>query len=132
MDVFHWTAAPFLAARHELELDDALRAEGDGDDAVEVLGGGGEDHADRLAQRSLHLGLQHHVRDVRRPDLLLTLGDEDEVDRHLLVRAADGMQRGEKRRFRPLLIIRAPAHHHLAYARILYYACLALRIGLLR
>jgi hypothetical protein len=46
VDVFCGTASPFLTTRNELELHDAFRAESNGDDAVEVLRRGGQDHAD--------------------------------------------------------------------------------------
>src|SRR3954447_22526041 len=114
MDVFGRTASPLLAARYELQLDHAFRAEGDGDDAVEILRGGGHEDAAALAQRGFDLGTMDELPDVRRADLLLSFRDHDEVHRHLLAGAANRMQRGQERGLGTLLIDRAAADDDLA------------------
>ena len=48
VDVLRRAAAPLLAAGDQLQLDDALGAEADRDDAVEVLRRRGHEHADGL------------------------------------------------------------------------------------
>ena len=58
-------------------------------------------------------GLADDLRKVRRADLLLALGDEDEVDRELHARAAVGMDGGEERRLGALLVHGAAAHEDL-------------------
>ena len=53
MHVLAGAAAPLLAAGNKLEFDDALGAEADRDDAVEVLRRRRHEHADGLRQRCL-------------------------------------------------------------------------------
>ena len=94
----------------QLELDDALRAEADRDDAVGVLRRRRHEDADAsCASAASHLGPADDLPDVRRADLLLALGDQHEVDRQLPAGAADRVQRGEERRLRALLVDRAAA-----------------------
>ena len=59
---------------------------------------------------AVHLRPLHDLLEVRRADLLLALGHQHEVDRQLAARAADGVQRGEERGLRPLLVDGAAAH----------------------
>ena len=99
------------------QLDDALGAERDRDDAVRVLRGAGHEDAGSASQRRRDLGPAHDLREVRRADLLLALGDEHEVDGQLPARAADRVERGEERGLRALLVDRAAAHEDLAEAR---------------
>ena len=69
-----------------------------------------------FAQRGLHLGPAHDLAEVRRADLLLAFGDQHQVHRQLPAGAADGVQRGEERGLRTLLVHRAAADHDLAEA----------------
>ena len=95
---FFGPAAPLLAARHQLQLDDALGAERHrhacrrGPAPREGM----KTPVQRLSA-ALHLRPLHHLAEVRRADLLLALGDQHEVDRQLLARAADRVQRGQER-----------------------------------
>ena len=109
-------AAPLLATRDQLALDDALRAEVDAHIAVGVLPRRGHDDADRLLERRHDLGVRHDLLEVRGADLLLALGDEDDVHGHLLARALDRVQRREERGLGTLLVDRASAHQHLPEA----------------
>src|SRR5471030_2721942 len=103
MNILRWTAAPFLAARYELELHDALRAEAHRDEAVEVLRCGRHEDAAALTERRLHFRAADELTDVRRANLFLPLGHQYQVHRHLPTRAPNRVQRRQKRRFRPLL-----------------------------
>ena len=72
-----------------------------------------------LVQRlsaAAHLGPPHDLLEVRRADLLLPLRDEHEVDRALAAGAVDGVERGQERGLRPLLVHRAAADQDLAEA----------------
>ena len=71
--------------------------------------------AQRLSAAA-HLGPAHDLREVRRADLLLALGHQHEVDRQLPAGAVDGVERGEERGLRALLVHRAAADQHLAQA----------------
>jgi hypothetical protein len=58
--------------------------------------------------------------EVRRADLLLALGDQDEVDGGLLSRAPDGVQGRQERGLRSLLVHGAAAHQDLAEPRLVH------------
>src|SRR5437773_1316926 len=114
MNVLAWPATPALPARDELAFDHPLGAEGDGHPPVRPLRRRRHENPQRAAQGGLHLGPAHDLGKVGRPDLLLTLRHEHEVERGLAARAADGVQRREERGFRALLVHRAATHQHLA------------------
>src|SRR5439155_177675 len=82
-----------------------------------------------LAQRGLHLGAMHELADVRRADLFLPFRDHDQVHRHLLAGAADGVQRGQERRFGTFLIDGAAADDDLAEVRLVDESRLERRRG---
>ena len=63
-------------------------------------------------------GLNTICAEVRRADLLLALAHQHEVDRQLLARRLERVQRGETRDLRSLLVGRAAADDHLADARL--------------
>src|SRR5439155_855641 len=107
-------ATPALPARDQLALDHALGAERDGHLTVGRLRRRGHEDPDGAAQRGLYLGPAHDLGEVGRPDLLLALGHEHEVERRLLARGADRVQRGDERRFGALLVHGPAAHDHLA------------------
>jgi hypothetical protein len=111
-------AAPLLAAGHQLQLHHALGAQRDGDAAIRVLRGAGHEHAPALPQRGGDFRPRDHLLEVRRADLLFALRHQHDVHRDLGAGAADGVQRGQERGLRPLLVDRAAAHHHLAEARL--------------
>jgi hypothetical protein len=69
-----------------------------------------------FASARLNFRIQCQLADVRRPDFLFTLGNQHQVHRQLLSCAANGMQGGQQRRLRSLLVHRAAPHHHLANA----------------
>src|SRR5687768_6872157 len=96
MDVLARSAPPFLAARHELDLDDTLRAEQHAHIAVGILARGGHDHADRALQGGGDVAVVHDLTDVRRADLFLSLGDEYEVYGQLFPGTVDRVERGEE------------------------------------
>src|SRR5688572_24989734 len=81
-----WPSTPFLAGRYQLELDDALRAEIHFDRAVRRLSAERNDDPETLPERGLNLGLEDDFAEVGRPDLLLALAHQDDVDRGLLAR----------------------------------------------
>src|SRR2546422_8100806 len=116
MNVLLRTASPFLAARYELELDHAFRAEAQRDDAVEILHRGRHEDADAFPECGLDFGPVDELTDVRRADLFLSLGHHHQVHRHFSPGAANGMQRRQKRRFWPFLVDRAATDDHLAEA----------------
>ena len=58
--------------------------------------------------------MRYDLPEVRRSDLFLAFRDEHEVDRHLLPRPLDCVERGEERCLRPLLIHRAAADEDLS------------------
>ncbi len=60
--------------------------------------------------------MRRDLSDVRRTDLLLAFGDEDEVDGDAAPGAADRVERGEEGRLRALLVHRAATHHDLSEA----------------
>ena len=97
MDVLRRTASPFFSGRDQLELDDAFRTEGDRDDAVEILTRRRHEHAGAFAQRCFHFGTMHELADVRRSDFFFPFRDHHQIHRHLLVRAANRVQRREER-----------------------------------
>ena len=109
----HRPAAPGQAVGGELAFDDAFRPEINGDGAVEALRRMGQEHADALGEGGGHLGLQSDLRDVRRADLLLAFGDEDEIDRQLLARSTESVEGGEEGRLGPLLVHGAAANDDL-------------------
>src|SRR2546429_5959539 len=53
---------------------------------------------------------------MRRADLLLSFGDKDEVDGHILARTANGVKGSEQRGLRTFLIDRAAAHDDFSEA----------------
>src|SRR5688572_6977883 len=81
--VLSWPLPPLLAARNQLQLDDALGAERDLHVAVEILRGLGHEDALALAERGADRVGEHYLREMRRADFLLAFRDEHEVDRHL-------------------------------------------------
>ena len=119
MDVAERTAAPGLGGADQLHLDQPLGAEVDLHAAGRRLGG--ERHPDLVAlfQRRLHFGSANHLGEVRRADLLLALGHQDDVHRRSATRCPQAMQRRQEGRLRTLLIYRPPADHHPAQPRAL-------------
>ncbi len=109
VDVQPRAAAPPLAARGQLDLDDALGPESHRDVAVQALCRGGHEDAGAFRQRRLDIGPVDDLRKVRRADFLLALGHENQVDRQLAVGAPVGVEGREERGFRPLLVDGAAA-----------------------
>ena len=70
----------------------------------ESLRGDGHEYAGAFAKRGLHFGPPHDLRKMRRADLLFAFGHENKIHGQLSASAADGVQRGEERRFRPFLV----------------------------
>ena len=62
--------------------------------------------------------MSYDLPEVRRSDLFLAFRDEHEVDRHLLPRPLDRVERGEECGLRPLLIHRAAADEDLSESRL--------------
>src|SRR2546430_521527 len=114
VNVLLGSPAPALSARDQLALDHALGAERDGDLSVGRLGRRRHEDPRDASQGSLHLRPAHDLGEVGRADLFLALGDEHEVERRLLARGADGVQRGEERRLGALLVHGAAPDQHLA------------------
>ena len=114
------TASPLFAARHQLKLDNAFRAQVHRDDSVQVLCRKRHEYADTLLERRKHLGTPNELRDVRRTDLLFAFGHQHQVYRHLLSRAANCVQGREKRRFRSFLVHRAATDHHFPEWRFVH------------
>jgi hypothetical protein len=98
VDVLLGTPSPSLAARHQLQLDDALGAERHRHGAVRVLRRRGHEDARAALESGAHLGPPHDLLEVRRADLFLPLRDEDEVDGRLPPCAVDRMESREERR----------------------------------
>ena len=109
MDVARRPPPPALARRDQFAFDDALGAEVDRHRAVGALRRRGDDDAARPPHRRQHLGILEDVVEMGRADLLLALGEQDEVDRQALVRRLEGVQRGEEGALGPLLVDRAAA-----------------------
>ena len=119
MNVLGGTAAPFFAARNQLDFDHALGAEVERHRAVTGLAGRRHHDAHRALQCRRDFGIGEQRRKVGRADFFLTLGNEDEVDRQLDARVLERMQRGEEGHLRSLLVDRAAAHQRLTFARSL-------------
>src|SRR5713101_7237642 len=106
------------AARDQLELNDALGAEREGDCAVEPLRRRGHKDPDAAAERGLDLRPVHDLRKMRRTDLLLSLRYAHQVYGELPACAANGVECGEERRLRALLVHGAPPHNHFSEPRL--------------
>src|SRR5689334_2713837 len=117
VDVRIGAAPPLLSTRHQLQLDDSLRAEVDLHRAVQILTAERDDDADTLAQRRGNVRSLNDLRKIRRADFLLALANEHQIDRQLLASGLECMQRGEERRLRSLLIGGSAPDHDFADAR---------------
>src|SRR5438045_1875437 len=98
------SAPPLLTARHQLQLDDALRAKIDLHGTIQVLAPEGNHDSEALVKRGLDLGLEDDLRKAGRPDLLFALAHEDDIHRRLLAGALERVQRGEECHLRALLV----------------------------
>src|SRR5260370_16206070 len=91
MNVLARPAAPALAARDEFELHHAFGAQKHGDFAVESLRSVGHEDSAALFERGRDFRLARDLREMRRSNLFFAFRDENEIDRKLASRAADGM-----------------------------------------
>src|SRR5262249_6100748 len=85
------TASPFLAARHQFELDYTFRPEVHRNDPVEILSRVRHEHADTFLERSQHFRTPNELWNVWRTDLLFAFGNHYQIHRHLLARASNRM-----------------------------------------
>ena len=127
MDVELRPPSPFLARRNQLEFDDAFGAKVHLDRAVGGLRTQRDDDAEALPERGLDLGLEDDLPEVGRGDLLLALADEDDVDRKLLARRLEGVERRQQRGLRPLGVGGAATDDHLAEAGLVHQPSLEWR-----
>ena len=98
MDVLARAASPARAAGDQFAFDDALRAQREGHLSIEILRRVRHENAGAFLQRGLDFRRPNHVWEIGRADFFLTLGDKNQVDGQLAARAANRMQRGEKRK----------------------------------
>ena len=83
-----------------------------------ALRGGRDDDAVDRAHRRQRFGIAQRVGEVRRADLLLALGEQDEVDRQPPAGGAEGVERGEEGAFGALLVDRAAAADRAALRQV--------------
>ena len=120
MNVFGRAASPFFAARDQFQFDHAFGTEVHGHDAVQILRCRGHEYADAFRQCRLHFRLAHDLPNMRRTDFLFAFRHHHEVNRQFLPRAADRVQRRQKRRFRSFLIHRPAADDRFAQRRFVH------------
>src|SRR5262249_1862424 len=118
MHVVFRPASPLLAARHELQLHHALRAEVDLDRTVEALAPERNDDAEAFLQSRFDFGSEDDLRKVRRAAFLFAFADEDEIHRELLICRLERVQCGETGDLRSLLVRGAASDDHLADAAL--------------
>ncbi len=120
MDIEFRAASPVLAARDQLQLNDALRAERRHYRAIQRLHSRRHEHTRTFSQCGQHLRPANHLRKMRRADFLLPFGHQYQVHRKLASRVAEAMQGREKGGLWPFLVYRPAAHQRFSNARFVH------------
>ena len=116
MYVVRWAASPLLAGGDEFEFDHALGAKVDLDAAVLALPRRRHENSHALLQLGHDLGILDDLGEVRRSDLFLAFGDQDEIDGQLDLGGLKGAQGAEESSLGTFLVHGAAAHADFAEA----------------